>query len=284
MLIAQVSDTHLGFAPGGASEPNRERLDAVVSALRATRPAPDLVFVTGDLTEHGDVQSYRQLRDAFVPLDCPVHFALGNHDLRSAFAQVWPDRCTDGFLHYVVDTPTLRCIVLDTLEEGRHGGAFCDRRAAWLDARLVEARDRATLLLLHHPPVPLGIDWIDCGPAESWVERLAGTLEGHDQLIGLVTGHVHRVIASSWRGLPLLVCPSTGAGLALDLTPIDPDAPDGRAMIVDDAPGYALHRWDGERLVSHFAVVPEPVLVRYTPAMQPMVRSMAVERLEVTPA
>lgn len=278
MLIAQVSDTHLGFAPGGAYEPNRQRLDAVVRSLLAARPAPDLVLVTGDLTEHGDVDSYRQLRDAFAPLGCRVHYALGNHDLRAGFVEVWPDRFNDGFLQYTLDAPSLRCIVLDTLEEGRHGGAFCERRGAWLSARLAEASHKPTLLLLHHPPAPLGIDWIDCGPDEPWIARLAAALEGQRQVIGLLAGHVHRVIASTWRGLPLIVCPSSGAGLALDLTPIDPATPDGRSMIADVPPGYALHRWDGERLVSHFAVAEEGMLVRYTDAMQPLVQSMAAEK------
>ena len=278
MLIAQVSDVHLGFAPGGVDEPNRRRLDAVVAALQRARPVPDMLFLTGDLTEHGDVASYEAVRDAMAGVGFPVHYMLGNHDLRAGFAQVWPGRYTDGFLHYVVDTPDLRVIVLDTLEEGRHGGGFCAVRAAWLAARLAEAPTRPTLVLLHHPPIPVGIAWMDCDPTEPWIERLKGALAGHDQVIGLVTGHLHRAIASSWQRLPIVICPSSSPGLSLDLTPIDPNEPDGRALIADDAPGYALHRWDGERLVTHFATTTEAVLVSYTPALQPMVASMADEQ------
>ena len=278
MLIAQISDVHLGFAADGRDEPNRRRLDAVVAALAAARPAPDLLFVTGDLTEHGDVTSYEAVREALAKVACPVHYMLGNHDSRAGFAQVWPGQYQDGFLQYVVDTPALRCVVLDTLEEGRHGGGFCAVRARWLAARLAEAPDCPTLVLLHHPPMPVGVAWMDVDPAEPWVRRLGEALAGHAQVVGLVTGHLHRAIASTWRGLPVAVCPSSSPGLALDLTPIDPAAPDGRAMIADDAPGYALHRWDGEHLVTHFATTAEPVLVRYTEALQPMVASMVAER------
>lgn len=278
MLIAQVSDVHLGFAPGGSDEPNRRRLDAVLAALASSRPAPDILFVTGDLTEHGDEASYREIRAALADVACPVHYMLGNHDRRAGFAAVWPDRYDDGFLQYVVDTPDLRFVVLDTLDEGRHGGGFCDRRAAWLRARLAEAPERATLVLLHHPPVPVGIDWMDVDPDEAWVARLAAALAGHGQVVGLVTGHLHRPIASLWQGLPVVICPSASPGLSLDLTPIDPAHPDDRAMIADSAPAYALHRWDGVRLVTHFATAPEPVLVRYTDQMQPMVAGMVAER------
>lgn len=278
MLIAQVSDVHLGFAPGGRDEPNRIRLDTVVAALIDARPAPDILFVTGDLTEHGDVASYQQVREAFAGIGCPVHYMVGNHDRRAQFEQIWPDRYADGFLQYVVDTPELRFLVLDTLEEGRHGGGFCAVRAAWLRARLSEAPDRPTLILLHHPPMPVGIAWMDCDPDEPWIARLSAALDGNDQVIGLITGHLHRPIASVWRGLPIAVCPSSSPGLSLDLTSIDPDRPDDRAMIADDPPGYALHRWDGERLVTLFANSAERVLVRYTPALQDMVQDMAAER------
>ena len=278
MLIAQVSDVHLGFAPGGVDEPNHRRLVAVIAALQRSRPVPDMLFMTGDLTEHGDVASYEAVRDAMADVGFPVHYMLGNHDRRAGFAQIWPERFTDGFLQYVVDTHTLRVIVLDTLEEGRHGGGFCDRRATWLAARLAEAPDRPTLVMLHHPPIPVGIAWMDCDPAEPWIARLEASLAGQSQVVGLVTGHLHRAIASSWQQLPVVICPSTSPGLSLDLTPIDPTVPDGRGMIADDAPAYALHRWDGERLVTHFATATEAVLVSYTPAMQPMVAGMADEQ------
>ena len=278
MLIAQISDVHLGFAPGGRDEPNRRRLDDVIAALGRVRPTPDLLFVTGDLTEHGDVASYHQLRDAFAGFGCPVHYMVGNHDLRANFAQVLPGQYVDGFLQYIVDTPALRFVVLDTLEEGRHGGGFCEVRAAWLAARLAEVPDRPTLVLLHHPPMPVGIAWMDCDPAEPWIARLTAALDGHRQVVGLVTGHLHRPIASVWRGLPIAVCPSSSPGLSLDLTPIDPEMPDNRAMIADDAPAYALHRWDGERLMTFFANTTERALVRYTPALQGMVRGMVAER------
>src|SRR3546814_6377909 len=46
-----------------------------------------------------------------------------------------------------LDTGPLRFIILDTLEEGRHGGAFCDVRARWLADRVAEALDRPTVIV-----------------------------------------------------------------------------------------------------------------------------------------
>ena len=66
MLIAQVTDIHLGFEPGNPAEFNRQRLDQVLSALIDGPNRPDLLLATGDLTEHGDADSYRALAQAFA--------------------------------------------------------------------------------------------------------------------------------------------------------------------------------------------------------------------------
>ena len=125
MLVAQITDIHLGFEPDSPQEFNRQRLDAALAALTSLDPLPDLLLATGDLVDRGDVASYRRLREALSALPFPVHYALGNHDLRASFAEVFPEfALTDGFLQYVIETEPLRLIVIDTLEEGRHGGGF----------------------------------------------------------------------------------------------------------------------------------------------------------------
>ena len=192
MLIAQVTDIHLGFEPDSPREFNRQRLDRTLAALVALDPLPDLMLATGDLVDRGDVESYARLRDAFAQLTFPVHFAMGNHDVRRNFAQVFPEApFSGGFLQYEIETGPLRVLVLDTLEEGRHGGAFCERRAAWLKQRLDEAPERRTLIVQHHPPVEVGIPWMNTDPAEPWVHRLADCLSGRENIVGVICGHIH---------------------------------------------------------------------------------------------
>ncbi|HWW66051.1 MAG TPA: metallophosphoesterase [Sphingomonadaceae bacterium] len=280
MLIAQITDTHIGYDPTDPVELNRERLAHTLAALSALDRRPDILFATGDLADRGDRESYEVLRKAFAACPFPVWPCLGNHDLRAPFRAVFDQVPVEGgFVHYVLDQGPLRFIVLDTLEEGRHGGAFCAARAAWLRARLAEGRGRPTVIVLHHPPIETGIGWMTAMPDEPWVRRLAATLEGQDQVVGMMSGHIHRPIVSGWHGRPLIVCPSTAPQVALQLAPIDPDRPDGRPMIVADAPAYALHYWNGEGLVTHFdSAEPHRVVARYEAALQPMVRAMFGER------
>ena len=283
MLIAQVTDIHLGFEPDSPGEFNRQRLDRVLGELAAMQPRPDLLLATGDLIDRGDKASYERLREAFADLPFPVHYALGNHDVRSTFQEVFPEApFEDGFLQYVVETDALRLIVLDTLEEGRHGGAFCEARADWLKARLEEAPDVRTLIVQHHPPVEVGIPWMNTDPAEPWVGRLEACLRGRTNIVGVVCGHVPRAVTTAWAGTLVATCPSTAPQVALDLRPIDPDTPDERRLIIADPPGYALHWFNGRELVTHWDTAEDhPVLARYDANLQGMIQDMLAERPQV---
>lgn len=280
MLIAQVTDIHLGFEPDNPAEFNRKRLDQVIRQLSAMKPRPDMLLATGDLVDRGDGESYRRLRNAFDGCPFPVFYCLGNHDVRENFIQWFPETPTaDGFVQYEHETPDLRILFLDTLEEGRHGGAFCETRANWLRARLAEKPDTKTLIIMHHPPVEVGVEWMNTHPGEPWVRRVAEAMDGHDQIVGIICGHLHRSITAGWRGKTIAICASTAPQVALDLSRIDPEKPDGRPMIIADPPAFALHRWNGQELVSHFDNADEHVvLARFDAKMQDLVRSLLSER------
>jgi 3',5'-cyclic AMP phosphodiesterase CpdA len=284
-LIAQITDVHLGFDQGNPDEYNRQRLDRTLRALIAMQPRPDMLLVTGDLAEEGDDEvSYARLREAFAPLPFPVHMAMGNHDSRAPFLAAFPETGhADGFIQYEVDAGGLRILVLDTLEEGRHGGGFCETRAAWLRARLEEAPERPTLIVLHHPPIETGLSWMTEDPDAAWVRRLRAVVESQGNVVAMIGGHLHRAVITNWAGTTLAVCPSTAPQVALDLDPIDPERPDGRPMIVADPPAYALHLWDGRQLVSHFDTAEDHnVLASYTPKLQPLVRLLTDEKQNVS--
>ena len=287
MLIAQVTDLHLGFDPGNPDEFNRQRLDAVLGELVAMTPRPDLLLVTGDIAENGDDGvSYRQFREAISRLPFPVFSLIGNHDSRAPFIAEFPDAAGEGgFVHHALDDWPLRIILLDTLESGRHGGGFCESRATWLQARLEEAPERPTLIALHHPPIRTGLAWMTEVPDADWVQRLRGVIEGRSNVVALVSGHVHRPIITQWAGATLVVCSSTAPQVALDLATINPEAPDQRPMIVAEPPAYALHLWDGASLITHFgAAGDQPVLARFTERMQPLLRRLASEKEKPRPA
>ena len=280
MLIAQITDIHIGFDPDAGDDNNLVRLKRVIGRLIDGPDIPDVLLLTGDLTENGDAQSYAKLAAAMGDCPFPVWPMVGNHDSRSALLAAFPHTPQqDGFVHYAVEGDGLRLLLLDTLEPGRHGGAFCRARAAWLAAQLAAHPQTPTVLVMHHPPFQAGIDWLDCGADDPWIGRFAEAVAGHSQVCAILSGHLHRTIATMWNGMCATVCPSTAPAVALNLHPVNAKAPDGRDMVRDDPAGFGLHRWNGQRLVSHFeSVADHRVLARYDQTMQPLVQSIFAER------
>lgn len=280
MLIAQISDVHIGFDRGNPDELNMQRLRAVLQRLTTSPNRPDLLLMTGDLTESGDAESYALLAEAVRLCPFPVLAMTGNHDEREPLLAAFPDTPSEGgFVQYVIARPGFRLVVIDTLEPGRHGGAFCEARVAWLRATLAADRETPTWIAMHHPPFESGITWLDSSEDEAWIARFTSAVAGFPQLRGIIAGHLHRSIHTQWNGLSISVCPSTAPAVGLDLSPIDADVPDDRELITDEAPGYALHRWDGQRLITHGeAIGHHNALARFDAGLQPMIKGMMAER------
>jgi 3',5'-cyclic-AMP phosphodiesterase len=279
MLIAQITDIHLGFDPDVPDEFNWQRANAVIDALLAMERQPDLLLATGDLTDAGTEKSYADLRALFDRCPFPVWLIPGNHDLRGPMRAAFPEIPeANGFLNYVIpDTGALRIVMLDTLEDGRHGGGFCQTRADWLETTLAAEPTRPTLLVAHHPPVETGLGWMTTHADEPWAKRFGAVVARHPQVVRVVTGHIHRSIVTPWAGTTVVVCPSSAPQVALEPRPITRE-PDNRPMIVAEPPSFALHLWQDGALISHVGYAGKiPVLARYTAAMQPLVSHLLDE-------
>ena len=280
MLVAQITDIHIGFDPGNPDEFNRQRVDQVIARLKAGPNVPNVLLATGDLTDKGDEESYAAVASLFADVPWPVLPAMGNHDIRANFARHFTGYMdSNGFVQYVHDLGSLRLVVIDTLEEGRHGGAFCEARAAWLKDVLTQRPDLPTYIVMHHPPVESGIEWMTTDPEEPWVERFASAIANAPQVKGLICGHLHRSFTLQWNGLTVAVCSSTAPQVSLDFRPIDVERPDNRAMIVAEDPAFALHHWNGDSLVSFFDRAGRlDVLASYDSRMQALVSELIGER------
>ena len=105
------------------------------------------------------------------------------------------------------------------------------------------------------------------------------SIQGAPNIKAIICGHVHRSITVPWQGTAVAICSSTAPQVTLDLTPIDPERPDNRPMIIADQPAYALHLWNGRELVSHFDSAGDHVmLAKYDGYLQPLIKQLIEER------
>jgi 3',5'-cyclic AMP phosphodiesterase CpdA len=199
--------------------------------------------------------------------DCeiPIYYAVGNHDDRAAFLSIFrgPGAQTDpnGFVQYAVDFGPMRMVVCDTLD-GPNDGEYCEQRAAWLAATLDAEPDKPTAVIIHHPPIPSGIQWMDPDPDAPWIGRLAEVLKGRDQVQTILCGHIHRAFNGIFAGHILSAAPATSIQLTLDLTEVDMHVPDGREILVEEPPAFALVMCQSGHLTTHICQAGE-----YTPAV-----------------
>ncbi|WP_095089234.1 phosphodiesterase [Mesorhizobium sophorae] len=251
MKVIQISDPHL-MTPGGllyGSNP-LSRLQACLADIGANHADADLVVISGDLTNDGERPAYAALRESLTKFGPPCRLMLGNHDDRALFLEMFPQATAErGFVQSVVDGAHGRLILLDTLDSGRVEGKLCAARLDWLDERLQEACDRPVFLFMHHPPFRIHIPELDRVMLVD-ADALHEVLLRHGNVRHIFAGHVHRLIAGSWRGIPVSTLRSTNHQTALDFS-------EGWSL-GHEPPAYAVILIDAGGVIVHFHDFPVP--------------------------
>ena len=204
MRLVQISDCHLHADPGArarAGFPLRQ-LEAVVAEVNRERP--DMVLVTGDISNDETAASYQLAASILGRLAAPWFWLAGNHDDPALMAE------TRELLDEL-DIGDWRILMLDTRVSGQAHGELGAERLAELAARL-EEDERPTLLAMHHPPLPVGSAWIDALGLKDR-EAFWQTLAAFGQVRAILSGHIHQAFASHQRleqgEVAVFGCPST---------------------------------------------------------------------------
>ena len=256
MLIAHITDLHVrprGKPAYRASETNM-LTERALDAVAALRPRPDVLVITGDLTDCGLPEEYELLQAMLSRHDMPVLMVPGNHDRREnliAGLSLDPHTVRDsGFVQFVADLGPMRLIGLDTLVPGQSAGGLCEARLAVLDRALDGANGKPVAIFMHHPPFACGIAHMDAIRLLDGAEEFAGIVARHPNVERIVCGHHHRPIVTRYAGTIAQIAPSVTHQVTLDLSA------DGAATFHMEPPAYLLHSYrEGAGFVSHTAYV-----------------------------
>ncbi|MEL6551967.1 MAG: phosphodiesterase [Cyanobacteria bacterium J06621_11] len=253
MLIAHISDLHV-MAPGELAYgivDTRPMVERAIAHLKTL--SPDIVIITGDLVHQVKPVEYQRLKAMLSELSMPTYLIPGNHDSRDMIRQTFTDHTylpTSGYLQYVVETDSIRLIMLDTNVPGEGRGELDAERLTWLDQQLSRHPQQPTLIFMHHPPFTTGIDMMD-GYSLSGLSELAAIVQKYDCIERIGCGHVHRPMQKLWAGTLAYTVPSPVHQVSLDL---DSDAE--AATFVMEPPAYQLHIWsDRTGLISHMQYI-----------------------------
>ena len=251
--IVQLTDLHVR-PPGLAAYRVCESTMLTERAMRAVaRLRPDVVIITGDLTDCGLPSEYA-LVDAMIRrlLRCPVHVIPGNHDRRTELLAGLPGvPAEDGFIHYAVAAGPVRLVMLDTVVPGAGHGSLDGGRLGWLDRTLAADPVTPTMIGMHHPPFLCGIEHMDAINLRDSAE-FADVVARHRQVRRIVCGHHHRPVVAQVAHAIASISPSVAHQVELELTPGAPGA------FVLEPPAYQIHTWsDTAGFVSHTSLVEE---------------------------
>jgi 3',5'-cyclic AMP phosphodiesterase CpdA len=196
-----IADSHL-FSDTSAT------LEAILELVATVSPRPSFIVASGDLTNQGDVGSYRQLKALMAGIELPVVYALGNHDTREGFYRGMLERESDLAAPYDHEQVIggVHVITLDTSTPGQIGGTIEPEQFEWLEEVLDHHADLPKLIVAHHPPAlgdePEWAHWRTIEFTQS--QRFAEVLKGRN-VIGILSGHIHHDRMSVWHGIPVIV-------------------------------------------------------------------------------
>ena len=215
VVIAHLSDSHLttvGTLYNQVIDPEItvRRVAAALERARDEGRGPDVIVVSGDLTDSGDADAYRRLDAILRPLAPQVVYATGNHDVRTVFhAEMLDDPETTDPILQVVLLERLRIVVLDSTVVGAGHGVLTSAHLAELAGELARPHPGGTLVVLHHAPLPPPSPLLTYFALDrSSRSALAQVVEGTDTRL-ILAGHHHLAGFGLLGTVPVAVAPST---------------------------------------------------------------------------
>lgn len=191
LRIAHVSDIHC--MNGGVFEP--ERFEA--GLRRVNEMQPDVVVVSGDLTDGGLRPEYERVRRLLDRFDAPVLTCLGNHDARREGWRVYEELFRERYYHEHFHGADF--LVLDSSQPDQDEGEVGREQREWLTQELKHCT--FPIVVVHHHTVPIP----NTGREMNVMRDAGGLLYVLDAFdVPLVLGG-HRHYPWAWRLNELLV-------------------------------------------------------------------------------
>jgi len=146
-IIAHISDLHCGSRYHIPSLAKR-----VIDELNELKP--DIVVVTGDLTDMGFRNEFKQAHRLISAIDCDHRVVLlGNHDARN----VGDEHFTDFFGSRSAELTAsgVRILGVDSTEPDLDSGRVGRERYRWLEERFADEPEQFKVVAMHHHLVPV---------------------------------------------------------------------------------------------------------------------------------
>ncbi|MBO8433969.1 MAG: metallophosphoesterase [Tyzzerella sp.] len=218
MNILHISDIHFRREykeSPKAYERMLSKMDNPLNALKLcinkalSENKVDLLIITGDLTEDGESEDYRILKEKVVEFTegkIPVVVTLGNHDDKASFRKGWLGEAGSDEPYFdVYETNEFDIVSFDSSSSTNSSGNITEAHICWLKNTLEERKSKPVIIITHHhfDEKQAVIPCLKC-ENEFW-----DTLKKYN-VIGIFNGHTHHHA----RGVFNDICYYTADGMS----------------------------------------------------------------------
>jgi len=206
--ILQLSDMHLMASIDDqlVGVNTEESFLSVLKLAQEKSWPPDLIFLTGDLSQDSTVESYNRLIHHLKKIDIPCYVLPGNHDTPSTLTNLFATSpiTYQPFLHH----KQWLFAFLNSETPGEEGGTLNEVEITNLQQEINAHPNKHVLICLHHQLKAIGSKWLD-SMAVINPEPLVKVIAENSAVRGVIHGHVHQSFTSFIANKPLYAVPST---------------------------------------------------------------------------
>jgi Icc protein len=211
LRLLQISDTHLHAAADSRMRgvTTYATFLAVLEQAKSDHRWPvDAILATGDIVQDESRAGYERFRAALEPLGVPVYSIPGNHDDPKLMSEI----LTSGRFQLGGELRhgAWSVVLLSTFLAGEDAGGLGPARLQGLKQALAAHSTQHVLVAMHHHPLPMGSAWLD-GVALRDAAAFWSVIDAHQNVRGIVCGHVHQAADRTRNHVHFLATPSTCA-------------------------------------------------------------------------
>jgi len=210
--IVQITDTHL-FADQATEllgfYTHHLLVNIVDHVVCNPSIKPDLLLVTGDISEDESKKSYQLALSQFERLQCPIYWIHGNHDDEATLKAVF-DRSPSAKKLTQLTIPGWDFISVNTCRPGFGEGYIEDKEYQDFLLKIKTAKSNNTKIavVMHHHPAPVNTPSIDEYMLRGGSKFLE-LIKQHPEIKLVICGHVHGDYKIAYDGFSIETCPAT---------------------------------------------------------------------------
>lgn len=208
--IVQISDTHLfGDKHRKINGSNSySNLKHVLSHVLKLKEKPELIVVSGDLSQDCTFESYQHIANIFNNSGIKYFLFPGNHDDVTVINKVFDFNWTKDSVDYSFEHNGWFYYVIDTSHYPNDGGEISKEQLVKFENKIKQNNNKPTIVFMHHHPVPINSSWMD-NMILNEADNVNKIIKQNSQIKAVLFGHIHQVFEKTINGTFYGSAPST---------------------------------------------------------------------------